>query len=111
MPMKARLQGSVGNYRIRGVIWELGSFAYRAFLYLVPTASHSNLPRWVLSADGMTMQEVLGAAKVRVKSTVGAPVERLEVLPRTAPAPQPASEHSGLLRQRAAPRRYPPATD
>jgi len=107
MAKKARLQGSAGNYRIRGAIWELGSFAYRAYVHIVPAVPRSNLSRWALSADGMTLQEVLGAAKARVNSTIGAPVERLELLPRTAPT----HEHSTLLRQRSAPRRYPPPTD
>jgi hypothetical protein len=67
-----------------------------------------DLSRSVLSADGMTMQEVLGAAKMRVKSTVGAPVETFEFFPRRAPTPQPdpdSSEYSWLLR--LAHRRYP----
>jgi hypothetical protein len=106
MAKKARLQGSAGNYRIRGAIWELGSFAYRAYVHVIPTVPRSNLSRRALSADGMTLQEVLGAAKARVNSTIGAPVERLELLPMTAPT----QEHSTLLR-RPAPRRYPPPTD
>ena len=103
MAKKALLQGNAGNYRIRGTIWELGSFAYRAYVHLVPTVARSNLSRWVVSADGMTLQEVLGAAKVRVKSTVGAPVETFEFFPRSAPTPQPdteySSEYSWLLRR------------
>jgi len=79
MAMKALLQGNAGNYRIRGAIWELGSFAYRAYVHLVPATPRPDLSRSVVSADGMTLQEVLGAAKARVKSTVGTPVERLEV--------------------------------
>jgi hypothetical protein len=79
MAKKARLQGSARNYRIRGAIWDLGSFAYRAYVHVVPTVPRSNLRRWVLAADGTTMQEVLGAAKARVKSTVGTPVETFEL--------------------------------
>ena len=79
MAKKALLQGSAGNYRIRGTIWELGSFAYRAYVHLIPTVARSTLHRWVVSADGMSLKEVLGAAKAQVKSTVGTPVERLEV--------------------------------
>ncbi len=112
MAKKALLQGNAGNYRIRGTIWELGSFAYRAYVHLVPTVARSNLSRWVVSADGMTLQEVLGAAKERVKSTVGTSVERLELFHReTAPTPQPDTEHSTPLRHRPVPRRYPAPTD
>ena len=112
MAMKARMQGKAGNYRFRGAVWELGSFAYRAYVHLVPTVARSNLSRWVVSADGMTLQEVLGAAKERVKSTVGTPVERLELFHReTAPTPQPDAEHSTPLRHRPVPRRYPAPTD
>jgi hypothetical protein len=111
MAKKALLQGNAGTYRIRGTIWELGSFAYRAYLHLVPTVARSNLSRRVVSADGMSLQEVLGAAKARVKSTVGTPVESLEVLRRTAPTAESDPERSGLLRQRRVHRRYPPPTD
>jgi hypothetical protein len=107
MAKKALLQGRAGNYRIRGSIWGLGHFAYRAYLHLLPARRRPDLSRSVVSADGMTMQEVLGAAKVQVKSTVGAPVEKLDVLPKTAPTPQPDTEHSPPLRQRHA----PPLTD
>jgi hypothetical protein len=111
MAMKALLQGNAGNYRIRGAIWELGSFAYRAYVHLVPAVPRSSQPRSVVSADGMTLQEVLGATKARVKSTVGAPVENLEVLPGAAPSPETDAEPPEPRRQRRAPRRYPPATD
>jgi hypothetical protein len=82
MAIKALLQGNAGNYQIRGTILELGSFAYRAYVHLVPATPRPDLPRSVVWADGMTLQEVLGAAKAQVKSTIGTPVERLEV--RTA---------------------------
>jgi hypothetical protein len=111
MAMKALLQGSAGNYRIRGAIWDLGSFAYRAYVHLIPATSRPDLFPGVVSADGMTLQEVLGAAKARVKSTLGTPVERLEVLPGTAPTPESDPEPAALLRQRRVPRRYPPPTD
>jgi hypothetical protein len=112
MAKKALLQGNAGNYRIRGTIWELGSFAYRAYVHLVPTVARSNLSRWVVSADGMTLQEVLGAAKERVKSTVGTSVERLELFHReTAATPESDPEPSALPRQRRLPRRDPPPTD
>jgi hypothetical protein len=107
MAMKARLQGSARNYQIRGAIWELGSFAYRAYVHIVPTVPRSNLSWRVLSADGMTLQEVLGAATARVNSTLGTSVERLELLPTTAST----QDHSTPLRQQPAPRRYPPPTD
>jgi hypothetical protein len=89
MAKKARLQGNAGNYRIRGTIWDLGSFAYRAYVHLVPVAFRPDLPRSVLSADGMTLQEVLGAARARVKPTIGTPVERLELVPKTVGTPRP----------------------
>ena len=99
MAMKARLQGNAGNYRFRGAVWELGSFALRAYVHLIPKVARSHLHRTILSADGMTMQEVVGAAKARVKSMVGSPVEWFELAPSVA------------HRQRLAPRRYPPPTD
>ena len=101
MAMKARLQGNAGHYRFRGAVWELGSFAYRAYVHLLPKVARSYLHRSILSADGMTMQEVVGATKARVKYMVGAPVERFEL------APSEATTH----RQRLAPRRNPPRTD
>ena len=107
MAKKALLRGNAGNYQIRGTIWELGSFGYRAYVHLIPTVARSTLSRWVISADGMSVKEVLGAAKARVNSIIGTPVERLDLLPRTAPT----HEHSTPLRQRPAPRRSPPPTD
>ena len=106
MAVKARLQGKAGDYRFRGAVWELGCFAYRAYVHLIPVRFRPDLSRSVFSADGMTMQEVLGAAKMRVKSTVGAPVETFEFFPRRAPTPHPDTEYSWLLR--LAHRRYPP---
>jgi hypothetical protein len=86
MSLRAELRGDAGNYRISGAIWELGSSFYRAYVHLVPSTPRPDLPRSVVSADGMTLQEVLGATKARVKSTVGMPVEKLEVrtVPRTS---------------------------
>lgn len=81
MAMKALLRGEAGNYRIRGAIWELGSSSYRAYVHLVPGVLRPDLPRFVVSVGGATLQEVLGAAKARVRSTVGMPVEELEVRP------------------------------
>src|SRR5262245_20815009 len=109
MTMKALLQGNAGNYRIRGAIWSLGSFPYRAYVQLVPPKHHPDLPQSVLQAEGMTLQEVLGATKMQVKSTVGKPVEKLELLPTTAATPRPDTEPSAL--RRGVPRRYPPPTD
>ena len=111
MAKKALLQGNAGNYRIRGTIWELGSFAYRAYVHLIPTVARSTLHQWVVSADGMSVKEVPGTARARVRSTVGTPVNTLEVVPRTGPTPQPDTERSAPLRHRPAPRRYPPPTD
>lgn len=87
MAMKALLRGDAGDYQIRGAIWELGSASYRAYVHLVPGALRPDLPRSVVSAGGATLQEVLGAAKAQVKSTVGRPVENLEV--RAASEPDP----------------------
>src|SRR4029450_12443131 len=109
MVKKALLRGDAGHYRIRGTIWELGSFAYRAYVHLIPTVAPSSLSRWVVSADGMSFKEVLGATEARVGSTVGATVNTLEVLLKTAPTPQPGGGHSALRRH--VPRRFPPATD
>ena len=108
MAKKALLRGNAGNYQIRGTIWELGSFAYRAYVHLIPTVARSALSRWVISADGMSVKEVLGAAKARVRSTVHTSVNTLEVVPTTAPTPQPDTEHLAPLRRRA-PRRFPSA--
>jgi hypothetical protein len=108
MAKKALLRGNAGNYRIRGTIWELGSFAYRAYVHLIPIVARSTLHRWVVSADGMSLKEVLGAAKARVKSTVHTSVNTLEVVPTTAPTPQPDTEHFLPLRRRA-PRHFPSA--
>ena len=44
MAKKALLRGNAGNYRIRGTIWELGSFAYRAYLHLIPNVARSTYP-------------------------------------------------------------------
>jgi len=80
MAMKALIEGNSGNYRIRGAIWELGSFTYRAYLHLVPAGQRPKLSGPVVSVDGSSVQEVLGAAKDQVKSTTGAPIEKLAVL-------------------------------
>jgi len=80
MAMKALIEGNAGNYRIRGAIWELGSFTYRAYLHLVPAERRPKLSGPVVSVAGMSVEEVLGAAKEQVKSTTGAPVEKLDVL-------------------------------
>jgi hypothetical protein len=109
MGKKALLRGNAGHYRIRGTIWELGSFAYRAYVHLIPAVARSTLPRWVLSADGTSLKEVIGATTARVTSTVGAAVDTLELLPKMAPTPLPDLDHSAL-RQRV-PRRFPPPTD
>ena len=109
MAKKALLRGNAGNYQIRGTIWELGSFAYRAYVHLIPTVARSTLSRWVISADGMSVKEVLDAAKARVRSTVGTSVNTLEVV-TSALSPQPTSEHLTALRRRD-PRRFPPPTD
>src|SRR5262245_29248407 len=79
MARKALLRGNAGNFLIRGTIWDMGSFAYRTYVHLVPSTTRPDLSWSVVSVDGMTLQEVLGGAKAQVKSTVGAPVERLEV--------------------------------
>jgi hypothetical protein len=106
MAVKARLQGKAGDYRFRGAVWDLGSFAYRAYVHLIPVRFRPDLSRSVLSADGMTMQEVLSAAKARVKSTVGTPVETFEL---SSPAGhRRASVHSWYSPLR---RRYLPSTD
>ena len=108
MAIKALLQGRAGTYQVRGAIWELGSSAYRAYVHLKPTSPHSGLSRSVVSAAGATLQEVLGATRAQVKSTVGSAMEDLEVIPGKAPTPaaDTAPPRNGL-----APRRYPAPTD
>lgn len=108
MAIKALLHGNAGTYRVRGAIWELGSSVYRAYVHLVPVATHSRLSPSVLSAEGTTLQQVLGATQAQVKSTVGSAMENLEVIPRKAPTPEP---DTAPLRNRLAPRRYPSPTD
>jgi len=39
MARKALLKGWAGSYRIRGAIWGLGHFAYRAYLHLLLTVT------------------------------------------------------------------------
>ena len=109
MAMKALLQGNAGNYRLRGAIWSLGSLPYRAYIHLVPKKHHPDLPQAFLRAEGMTLQEILGATKAQVKSTVGDPVENLDLLPSTAPTPQPDADPSTLRRRVL--RRFPSPTD
>jgi hypothetical protein len=108
MAIKALLQGTAGTYRIRGAVWEMGTSAYRAYVHLVPAARHSGLSRSVVSAEGTTLQQVLGATQAQVRSTVGSAVENLEVIPGRAPTPEP---DTAPLRNRLAPRRYPSPTD
>jgi len=73
------LRGDAGNYRVKGTIWELGAFSYRAYVHLVPAASRGHLSRSILSVGGVTLQEVLNAATARVRTTIGTPVEKLEL--------------------------------
>ena len=111
MAMKALLQGDAGNYRIRGAIWELGARSYRAYVHLVPARPRAGAARAVVSADGMTLQEVLGATKARVSFTVGTPVKHLEVLPSTTPSPGPDDEPAVTQEEARAGRRFPSPTD
>ena len=109
MAMKALLEGRAGKYQIRGAIWELGSFTYRAYLHLVPTGQRPNPAGSVVSASGTSVQEVLGAAKEQVKSTTGTPVEKLTLVPGKAPAQERDTEPSALRRSTF--RRHPAPTD
>ena len=109
MAKKALLRGNAGHYRLRGTIWELGSFAYRAYVHLIPTVARPTLSRWVISADGMSLKEVIRAIKARVTSRVGATVNKLELLPKTSPMPLPDAYQLALSRR--VPRRFPPPTD
>ena len=79
MSLLVILRGDAGNYRVNGTIWELGALSYRAYVHLVPAASHPELSRSILSVGGPTLQEVLNAATTRVKNTTGTRVENLEV--------------------------------
>jgi hypothetical protein len=109
MARKALLRGNAGHYQIRGTIWELGSFAYRAYVHLIPTLARPTLSQCVVSADGMSLKEVIGATKARVTSRIGATVNALELLPKPSPMPLPDVDHSALRRR--VPRRFPPPTD
>jgi hypothetical protein len=108
MARKARVEGSAGRYRIRGAIMDLGSFAYRIYLHLIPSGRRPKLAGPVVSADGMTIQEVLGAAKEQVEITTGARVNALDVLDGKASA-RGRVEHSSI--RRPVPRRYTAPTD
>lgn len=109
MAMKAIFEGNAGDYRLRGAIWELGTSAYRAYVHLVPAGRRkSRLSPSVVSAEGKTVQQVLGAAEERVKSTVGRPVENLEVIPGTSSR---SDTDRGVFGHTQAVRRYPEPTD
>ena len=98
MAMKVLLEGSAGIYRIRGAIWEAGSFNYRVYVHLVPESGSSKRSGAVIAANaGLTLQDVLHATGVQVRSTLGAPVERLEVLTPAArmPEPEPLQKQQG----------------
>lgn len=103
MAKKALLRGRAGKfYFIRGAIWELGSFAYRVYLHLIPT--RGTLPRSVVWADGMSVKEALGAAQARASAAAGARVSTLEVVRNEVAAPRSADSTR-------VPRRYPAPTD
>jgi hypothetical protein len=104
MGMKAILDGKAGLYRIRGAVWELGSSTFRAYVHLVPAAPYSGLSRAVLSAEGATVQQVLGTATARVRSAVGGPVDSLQVIPGATVTPPPDTSARPV-------RRFPPPTD
>jgi hypothetical protein len=108
MAMRALLQGNAGANRIRGALWELGSSTYRAYVHLVPATPRSGQRRSVLSAEGATLEQALGATEAQVESAVGHRVEHLEVIPGTASTPEPDTAPS---HGRIAPRRDPPPTD
>ena len=108
MAMKALLHGNAGPYQLRGAIWEIGSSAFRAYVHLVPAGPRSGLSGSVVTAEGTTLQEVLGATEAHVRSTVGRTVESLEMIPGTTPAPEPDTAPPP---DRLPPRRYPHPTD
>jgi hypothetical protein len=109
MAMKALLEGSAGIYRIRGAIWELGSFAYRAVVHLVPTGPRPKQAGPVVSADGMTLKEVLRATKEQVETAIDTSVEELDVLDGTASTAGRDAETPPLRRPMSP--RYPSPTD
>jgi hypothetical protein len=79
------LRGDASGYRIRGAIWELGSFSYRAYVHLVPAVARADLLWSVVSVGGVTLQEVFDAVMARLRATVGIPLEKLEALAWATP--------------------------
>jgi hypothetical protein len=89
MALVVTLTGDADEYLIRGAIWDLGGSSYHAYVHLVPLAPRLDLFRsatLVVSVDGPTLQKVLDAAIGRVMTTLGKPVQNLQVhaAPRTS---------------------------
>jgi hypothetical protein len=85
MGLRVTLSGDVGKYLLRGAIWELGAYSYRADVHLVPSAPRLDLSEAVVlvSVRGSNLQGVLDAATARAMTAIGKPVQNLQV--RAAP--------------------------
>ena len=86
MGLVVTLTGDAGKCLIRGAIWELGASSYRAYVHLVPSGPRlepSRSPLSIVSVNGPTLEKVLDAAIARVMTTIGTPVQNLQV--RAAP--------------------------
>ena len=91
MGLIVTLTGDAGKYLIRGAIWELGASSYRAYVHLVPPGPRLDLVQSavsVVSVTGPSLEKVLDAAIAQVMTTVGAPVQNLDVraVPRDSEA-------------------------
>jgi hypothetical protein len=90
MDLLVTLSGDVGSYLIRGAIWELRAYSYRADVHLVPSAPRPGRPEAIVlvSVRGPSSQGVLDAATARVMTAIGKPVQNLQVraAPRNAEA-------------------------
>lgn len=87
MGLVATLTGDAGKCLVRGAIWELGASSYRAYVHLVPPEPRLDLSRSALSivsVNGPTLEKVVDAAIARVMTTIGTPVQNVQV--RVAPS-------------------------
>ena len=92
MRLFVTLSGDAGRYLIRGAIWELGAYSYRADVHLVPSPPRLDLSEAVvlLSVSGQSSQGVLDAATARVMTAIGKPVQNFHV--RAAPHSSKSTE-------------------
>jgi hypothetical protein len=114
MGLVVTLTGDADKYLIRGAIWDLGASSYRAYVHLVPSAprlDHFRSVVSVVSVNGPTLEKVLDAAIARVMTTIGTPVQNVQVraAPRNSEAlrAQPNGPHAATAALAIAPDRFP----